>query len=249
MRPIPNGGWRLVPRALLALATSLTIALTIPALASANTCNYLFHCYAIVEWNMPNSGEEVRGSFDELEAAYGYVYYSNFEFIDDEMWDAFSSTAWVEAGITWGEGTVHGGSEDDYFYARQYSESNYKAYVYPEGAPMHHKFGWYLDDPELNGKWCLTWEWDSKPDVCWAGFPKTSKLLESGMEDAANTAEGDADNGGGAYGWMQTMNGTWHKEWQSASTHAVPHVESPACIVAPVSGYAYGSVGFAIPGC
>jgi hypothetical protein len=233
----------------MALAAPLVIMLAIPALASA--CNYVDgnHCYSVTEWKMPGAGEELRGTKDEIEAYYGSVYYSGFEYVDDEMWDLFTETSWVEAGITWGEGTVHGGSEDNYFYAHETNPSNYIEYAYPEGAPMYDWFGFYIDDPEQNGHWCVTWEWDHTPDWCGGGYPKYTKWVQNGMEDAAKTEEGDADNNGRGVGWKQTLNGGWYKEWTASGSLPIARWNSPACINVPAPGYTYGSVAFSIPGC
>ncbi len=237
-------------RKLLVAATVVAFgALTLPALATACSVEEGKHCYSVVEWWMGNPTEEVRGAYDEIESYYGSVPNYTSEFIDNEMWVVFpsKSNAWVEAGATWGYGTP-GAESPDYFYARSYSKSNYAEAIYPTGPPMYTWYGVYIDDPSLNGSWCVQWQWDKVPDICFTSFPKTSKELNNGLEFATTTASG-ADNNGRAVGWAQWMDGTWHREWAGAYNHALPSWSPGMCINAPAPGYKYGSVAFAAPGC
>ena len=233
---------------LVAAAAALGI-LTVPSIASACSSAEGAHCHAITAWSMEHSGEEVRGAFDEIESFYGSVPNYTTDFIDNEMWVTFPSKAysWVEAGATWGYGTP-GPETPDYFYARSYSKTNYAEAIYPSGPPMYAWYGVYIDDPSLNGSWCVQWQWDTTPDICFTNFPKTSKELQSGLEYATTVSSG-ANNNGRAVGWAQWMDGSWHREWQGAYHHAEPFRNVPMCINTPAPGYLVGSIAFAAPGC
>jgi hypothetical protein len=225
--------------------------MTLMAPTPAYACNVEpdKHCYSIVDWSMTKP-EEVMGAYDEIETSYGDVPHFEMEFIDNEMWVAFpqiNDEAWVEAGVTFGYGT---GSEDvdDYFYAGSYGPKKYKEFIYPEGPPNETWIGVYLDDPEINGAWCVEWKWDTKPEICWTGFSDSSIELESGLEFATTTASGADDNGRNS-GWAQYMNGGWHHEWNDGVTKAEPIRNKPLCIAAPAPGYTWGSIAYSAPGC
>jgi hypothetical protein len=207
------------------------------------------HCYSISDWEMTKSPEEVEGAYTEIEAYYGNVPNYTSEFIDNEMWVAFPSKeeAWTEAGITFGYGTGSA-TVPDYFYARSYGPKKYSEYIYPDGPPLNNWSGVYLDEPTAKGTWCVTWSWDHTPDICWEGFPKSSKELNSGLEFATTVSSG-SDNNGRNVSWAQWMNGAWHHEWNDGTTHALSYREKPLCIVAPAPGYTWGSVAYSAPGC
>jgi len=239
-------------RALMVAVVSSAVAFVTPAVASAHPCHRTEleteHCYSIASWYMPSSGEEVRGAYAELETYYGEVPHFNEEFLTNELWVDFpsKSEAWVEAGIVFDGGRPGSPTNDEYFYARSYGPKQFMKYQnYDAGAPMYSWYGVYIDDPSLNGDWCITWKWDSKPDECFPSFPKTSKLLQTGLEDAGPSTR----NNGRSVGWKQTMSGGWYKEWNDAGSEAEPFHESPTCINAPAPGYPVGSIAFSVPGC
>ncbi len=235
---------------LIAMLGALFASLAFAASSQAHTCSVTEgdHCYSISEWYMSGGTEEVKGAYGQIESYYGLVPNYTSEFLDNEIWVVFPSLSetWVEGGVTFGYGT--GGTETPAYFVAHSLEGKYSESIYPEGPPLNAWSGLYLDQPQTAHTWCATWSWDSKPDYCWSGFPKSSKLLQNGLEFAATTASG-ADNNGRSFGWAQYMNGVWHEEWNDGTTKAVGYREKPLCIVAPAPGYTSGSIAFAVPGC
>jgi hypothetical protein len=236
---------------------SLALALAILACTGASNAFACgapveVHCYGITKYNMNQSkGEEVYGAQEEISIAYGSVpnWSSEKGFLDDEMWVGLGSERWEEGGVSvgypFGEKTLY------YFVAREYSHNQYWEYEYPGStAPWYEWIGLYIDEPYgANGDWCYTWAWDTKPDFCWSGWPKSSTQLEAGLE-FATTASSGADNNGQIVGWEQWNNWSWHREWAGAYAHAYRVApEKPICTTVPSPGYTWGSIAFAVPGC
>jgi hypothetical protein len=95
----------------------------------------------------------------------------------------------------------------------------------------------------------VQWAWDKSPDACYNDFPKKSEALQTGLEYATSAGTG-AEINGRSVGWTEWNNWTWHEGWYGAYAKAHPNYSgSPLCIVIPASGYTYGSVAFADPGC
>lgn len=255
LRRTPNR-WSRSVSARTAIAAAATAAmfgsLILAAVAQAHVCsvNEGFHCYSISTWFMEKP-EEVRGGYLEVQTINGYVPNYTTEFLDNEMWVGFTQKehSWVEGGVTVGDGTG-GASKPAWFLAQSYGpkSSQYFEYIYPEGPAYSSWSGLYLWEPELNGTWCAMWAWDTKPDFCYSGFPHSSTDVENGLEFATTAASG-AYNDGNDSTWAEWMNGTWKHEWNDGKTHAEGEREKPLCIIAPISGYAYGSIAYSAAAC
>jgi hypothetical protein len=207
------------------------------------------HCYSITSWEMSKAhGEEVLGAESELQTFYAKVpRWANGDRINNEMWVGLGGNKWVEGGATIGNGVD--ANSPHYFVAKNVGEQ-YWEFDYPgAGPPSGAWYALYLDEPEgPNGTWCATWRWDTQPDFCWGGLPRSSTDLEAGLE-FATTPEAGAENNGQSVGWALWMDKSWHKEWAATYTHATHWVEKPLCNSAPSPGYTWGSVAFSEPGC
>lgn len=213
------------------------------------------HCYAVELWKMQESPAEVMGAYADESLGSGRTPNWSPEgeggFQDAEMWvtfPAFNENAWVEAGAT--IGWPYSETEPRYFVARSYNEKNYWEHIYTSSGPPYGSwFGYYIDEPYgQNGEWCLTWKWDTSPDYCFTGFPKSSKELQGGLEYATTTASG-AEINGILLGWQQWTNGAWYENWESTWNRAFPSWNSPMCINVPAPGHNYGSIAFSAPDC
>lgn len=212
------------------------------------------HCYSIASWHMNQSlGEEVYGGHAALESYRGYVPRWEYgDFITNEMWVGLGEggAKWIEGGAV--IGNYLNATTPDYFVAREYGHKQFYEFDYQGASPGYNtEYGLYLDEYYgANGDWCAQWDWDSKPDLCYSGFPARSTELEAGMEYATPTSSG-AYNNGKSVGQALWTNWTWHEIWAGSYEHAEPVRNKPLCIVTPISGYTWGSISFSYesPGC
>jgi hypothetical protein len=208
-----------------------------------------------------SKGEEAYGAYANMELFYGRTpWYYNGDRQNGEFWVDMNetNTRWIEGGAYVGYyGLNNTGSPfysettPNYFYARSYGPNTYSEFDYPGIGPAYGAwYGLYIAQQGVaNGNWCVQWAWDKSPDACYNDFPKKSEQLQTGLEYATTQGTG-AEINGRSVGWTEWNNWTWHEGWYGAYSKAhVEYTGSPLCIVAPATGYTYGSVAFSDPGC
>jgi hypothetical protein len=193
-------------------------AVAIPSSALASfTCRFSKaeskHCYAEAEWNEANLGVS-----SQIRTFFASVPKPSSQFVNMEMWDAFSSsegstTGWVEAGDKAGYGAGIGGPVGfDYFTAVDYppgspTEGYYESdFTYGPEADM-----WFEDTLHAAGYgvWYIyiagshVWSWGSLPGAAaWAadGMESTNnKIVASGQ--STDLSYWSSSNGASYSGW------------------------------------------------
>jgi hypothetical protein len=180
------------------------------------------HCYSLAEWSMGGS-EEVEGTETEQKTTNMNVPgYAAGDFVDNEEWASFPGTGhWVEIGQSAGE--LVSCCSLFWFYAFN-GPNGYYQYTAPPYTWEVTPNTWnnYGMQSIGNGVWCFdvgpSWE---QQVACEGGFPTYSKLLQDGLEVAAETKP---VNAGSVVANATFTNGTihtWKKDVEYTTTRGL----------------------------
>jgi hypothetical protein len=229
----------------------LALALLVPASASASwgkNCSFggkeENHCYAIAEWLMKNTGEEVKGVSSEIATtAMSVPNWESGDFITNEQWMSDpNSGRWVEDGQGAGFNNAHeegreiNGASLHWFYA--YQTSVFALYVAPWTYEGWTYISYTLSDPSNNGEWCE--KIGTVQVACQGGFVKYSKDVEVGMEAADTSAP---ENAGLDRTGVQHLDGNWY-HWNEAEWRTENYVGEDEKAYVCAKGYEPGVAAY-----
>lgn len=166
------------------------------------------HCYAVSEWNEPNLGVQ-----SNIRTFFASIPEPNTDFVNNEMWDDFSTGGWVEAGDKAGCGEYLGKSVGFAYFTAQdippgYEKEGYYEYDFSYGPEAD---TWFEDTLHAAGYgvWYIylagshVWSWGSNPGSASHAF--------DGMEstDDGIYASGQSTN----LSYWSTIEGGWYEGW------------------------------------